>query len=131
MISKMRLKLWFVSGIFSFCILFGVGLSRLLSAQQAPSENNGLEDNLQRAYQINQYAELSKSGPERGENIYFDKCFVCHNHYVKGSPPLKDLFKYSSLYSGDPVDDQTVAAQIKNGSSGMPGFGHSLNDKDI
>jgi len=35
------------------------------------------------------------------------------------------------LRNGDPVSDESIAAQIKNGSIGMPGFGHGLSDSDI
>ena len=113
------------------CLLSLVPLAGLSSAQQVASQNNGPVDDLQRAYQMDQYAELAKSGPARGENIYFYKCFYCHNHYAKGGPALENLFKHPELYSGDPVNDPTVAALIKNGSSGMPGFGYSLSDRDI
>src|SRR6266853_2449159 len=116
---------------FLIYLLSVVGLARLSSAQQVASQNYGSVDDLQRSYQMDHYTELAKSGPGRGENIYFYKCFYCHNHYAKGGPALENLFKHPGLYSGDPVNDQTVAALIKNGSPGMPGFGYSLSDGDI
>jgi streptogramin lyase/mono/diheme cytochrome c family protein len=130
--SEMRSKKTGLAGsILSICVFLFVGMARLSSAQQIASQNEGPSGDLQRAYQMDQYTELAKSGPERGENIYFYKCFYCHNHYAKGGPALENLFKHPQLYSGDPVNDQTVAALIKNGSSGMPGFGYSLSDGDL
>ncbi|MBZ5642247.1 MAG: c-type cytochrome [Acidobacteriia bacterium] len=115
----------------SICLLSVVGLARLSSAQRVADGNNRPTDDLQRSLQMNRYMELATSGPARGENIYFYKCFVCHNQYAKGGPALENLFKRSQLYSGDLVNDRTVAAQIKNGSLGMPGFGYGLSDRDI
>ena len=132
MMSKLHWKKTHLAGgILSIVVLLVAGLTRLSSAQQVASQNIGPVDDLQRSYQMDRYTELAKSGPARGENIYFYKCFVCHNHYAKGGPALENLFRHPHLNSGDSVNDQTVTAQIKKGSSGMPGFGYSLSDGDI
>src|ERR1700686_916353 len=88
-------------------------------------------DDLQRSRRLDTYTILADSGASRGENIYFYKCWMCHNQYAKSAPLLKDLFKHESLSSGDPVNDENVAAKNKGGGAGMPPFRTSLSDADI
>jgi streptogramin lyase len=80
---------------------------------------------------MDRYAEVAEQGPARGENIYFYKCFVCHNHYAKGGPSLTGLFQRPQLSIGGPLNDQTVRALIKSGTATMPGFAYSLSDADV
>jgi virginiamycin B lyase len=100
-------------------------------AQQSSGSIDSSINDLQRSYQMDRYAELAERGSARGENIYFYKCFVCHNHYAKGGPSLTELFHHAQLTTGGPVNDQTVTTLINNGTSAMPGFGHSLNSADV
>jgi mono/diheme cytochrome c family protein len=88
-------------------------------------------DPLQWSYRIDRYKLAGDSGAARGEIIYYYKCWMCHNQYTKGAPCLKDLYQHSTLESGQPVGDDTVAAQIKNGGPGMPAFHTSLTDADV
>lgn len=94
----------------------------------APDTTN---DDLQRSRRLDTYTILADSGPSRGENIYFYKCWMCHNQYTKSAPLLKDLFQHDSLSSGDPVTDDNVTAKIKEGGAGMPAFRTSLSDADV
>ena len=88
-------------------------------------------DDLQRSLRLDTYRILADSGAARGENIYFYKCWMCHNQYTKGAPLLKNLFQRENLTSGDPVNDDNVNAKIKEGGAGMPSFRTSLSDADI
>jgi len=93
-------------------------------------------DENQRSAQVFYTQRFAKSGWQRGEEIYYMKCWICHNDYTikaeKGAAPtLRGMFKRESLWNGDPVNDQTVIKQIKDGSPRMPGFGYTLNDKDM
>src|SRR5579863_960321 len=88
-------------------------------------------DDLQRSRRLDTYTILADSGAARGENIYFYKCWMCHNQYTKSAPLLKDLFQRDTLSSGDPVNDDNVTAKIKEGGPGMPAFRTSLSDADI
>ena len=88
-------------------------------------------DDLQRSRRLDTYTIVADSGPVRGENIYFFKCWMCHNQYTKTAPSLKNLFDRQKLLSGEPLNDDTVTAKIKNGSYGMPAFRTSLSDADI
>jgi streptogramin lyase len=89
-------------------------------------------DDLQRTYQIDRYNELAKSGPVRGETLYFYKCWACHNALAQDTGPhLKGIFGRPRLMSGEPITEETVVAKIKNGGPRMPGFEHSLTDADM
>ena len=69
---------------------------------------------------------MAASGPLRGENIYFYKCWMCHNKYAKGGPYLKDLFQQENLVNGEPVSEESVTQFIKEGAAGMPSFKTTL-----
>ena len=93
-------------------------------------------DEHQRSAQVFYMQRFAKSGWQRGEEIYYMKCWICHNDYTikaeKGAAPtLRGLYKREGLWNGDPVDDGTVTKQIKDGSTRMPGFRFTLNDKDM
>ncbi len=99
-----------------------------LAAPQNEQATQTARDDLQLSYRMDNYLLLASTGPERGENIYKYKCWVCHHQYQKDGPDLKDLFQRSTLAS---VSEASVTAQIKNGGPGMPSFGTTMTDKDI
>src|SRR6202158_2169750 len=109
----------------------------LRAAQAAPPQSPAASgkgapaDNLQRAHRLDTYTLLADSAASRGENIYFFKCWMCHNKYAKTGPYLKSLYQHESMMSGDPVNDQNVIAKIKEGGPGMPAFQTTLSDSDI
>lgn len=94
-------------------------------------------DPYQRSGLIYYHKLMGQSGVERGQHIYYLKCWMCHNEYAfesdpKGhAPDLKNMYKRPSLMSGQPVNDETVAAKIRDGGPGMPAYRHTLNDKDM
>lgn len=88
-------------------------------------------DELIRALQYYRYKRVAASGPERGRELYYFKCWQCHNEFQKTAPQLKGLFERPNLVTGPPVNDTTVANQIKNGSPGMPSFRFELSDADV
>ena len=81
-------------------------------------------DDLQRSYRTDHYLEVAESGVDRGENIYWHKCWACHNKYQQAAPTLEGLFKQPALITGVPVNEENVAAHIKKGGPGMPSFRH-------
>ena len=104
------------------------------SAAARPDSGNSAMT-LQRSVKIFNYKTTAERGPLRGEEIYYYKCWMCHNSYTiklgTGAVPLKDIFKRPRLISGQPVNDQTVSEKIKNGGPAMPAFRSTLNDTDI
>ena len=114
----------------------------LAFAQTSESQSQAAEakevpiDEYSRSAQVYYMQRMGKGGWERGQEIYYQKCWICHNDYTiqeepTGAPTLRDLYKRPKLRSGQPVNDQTVTAQIRNGSVRMPSYGPVLNDKDL
>jgi streptogramin lyase/mono/diheme cytochrome c family protein len=88
-------------------------------------------DDLQRSYRTDHYLEVAESGADRGENIYWHKCWACHNKYQQAAPTLEGLFQQPALITGVPVNEENVAAHIKKGGPGMPSFGTTLSNSDV
>ena len=89
------------------------------------------KDYNQRALEIYEFKKAAKSGPERGEEIYYYKCWYCHNEYAKGAPRLDELQKRGKLISGVPVNKATVTEKIRNGGPAMPAYRATLSDGDL
>ena len=109
-------------------------------SQAAAGKDNPAYYELQRSTQIDRYHVVAMSGVGRGENLYFYKCWMCHNDYTIESNygdkapflHLKDLFQREKLTTnGKPVNDETITEKIKNGGPGMPSFHTTMSDADI
>ena len=120
----------------------GAGIGRKAAAQSSSSsapataESGAAALKLQRSVAVYNFKTTAEKGPLRGQEIYYFKCWICHNSYTikggTGAVPLKDLFKRPKLViTGEPVSDQTVAEKIKNGSPKMPAYRYTLSDADI
>ena len=78
-----------------------------------------------------------ESGWQRGQEIYFMRCWMCHNEYTiaadpVAAPSLRDLYTRATLATGQPVSDQTVAAHVRDGSAGMPAYTPAvISDADM
>ncbi|HWF38952.1 MAG TPA: carboxypeptidase regulatory-like domain-containing protein [Candidatus Acidoferrales bacterium] len=125
----------YTSIVVSICFIAGLFISMgreavgSANASALPVESGSaslqVEHELQRSYLIDHYEEVAESGPERGENIYFHKCWVCHNQYYKAAPHLTAV-----MQAGGP-DEDTLTNTIRDGNSGMPSFKTTLSDSDI
>jgi streptogramin lyase/cytochrome c5 len=118
----------------AIALLVAGNMSRTQASPKQPDSaapNVMHSDDLQRSARHDTYRVIADSGAGRGENIYFYKCWMCHNKYAKTGPYLKELFKHEQLMSGDPVTEENVAAKIREGGPGMPAFGTTLKDSDI
>src|ERR1700694_4088342 len=125
-----------VAAVFAIGTIFYETSLAIWNAQaQAPAPQPASPNKLQRSVETFGYNVAGKSGATRGEVIYYYKCWNCHNDYTRAAgspaPALKDVFKRTMLVTGDPVNDDTVAKQIRNGSPQMPAFGTALKDADI
>src|ERR1700722_17076602 len=135
--NRIHIRVLFYAAIMIACAFLLAGNARRSQAappqsQAVPGSANVLHtDVYQRSARLDTYKVIAESGAGRGENIYFYKCWMCHNQYAKTGPYLKELFKHSQLMSGDPVTEQNVATVIKQGLPGMPAFGTTLKDADV
>jgi mono/diheme cytochrome c family protein len=101
-------------------------------AIQAPAQKPPQKDEHQRSYEIFTYSTSAKSGPQRGEELYYIKCWFCHNQYAKTGPQLKELYKRGTFtMSGDSITDQAIADKIRKGGPAMPSYVNTIKDADI
>src|ERR1700722_16062174 len=104
--------------------------ARQPGAQAQPAEP--AKDYNQRALEIYEFRKAAQSGPARGQEIYYYKCGMAPNERAEAGPPsLVALFKRATLVTGDPVNDETVKNQIRNGSANMGPYKYVLNDADL
>src|SRR5438067_7259005 len=119
-----------------------IALSMLIgaaSAQQqsreAPARTEPVpppKDYNQRALEIYEFRKAARTGPARGQEIYYYKCWMCHNEFAQGGgPALAGLFKRTTLVNGEALSDDAVKKQIRNGSPNMPAYGHVLSEADL
>jgi mono/diheme cytochrome c family protein len=115
-------------------ILAARGIGHEAAAQEAASAGAGpapVRDNYQRSLETYEFKKAAASGPERGREIFYYKCWFCHNEYTKQAPQLTGLFKRETLLSGLPVNDDTVKDRIRNGGAGMAAYKYTLNEADL
>jgi mono/diheme cytochrome c family protein len=104
------------------------------SAQQPGNvqEPKGIaKDYDQRALEIYEFRKAAASGPERGREIFYYKCWFCHNEFTKDIPKLTGLYRHAALINGEPVNDDTVKNQIRNGSANMAAYKYALSEADL
>jgi mono/diheme cytochrome c family protein len=121
-------KTWIIAGAM-LVVLVAAGWGGRASAQQeskAPAK-----DYNQRALEIYEFKKAAQSGAERGQEIFYYKCWFCHNEFTKDIPKLTGLYKHERLVSGEPVNDETVKNQIRNGSANMAAYKYTLNEADL
>ena len=118
-------------------VVYGGGAAAQTSSSPAIADaGRGVyTDHLQRSTRAFTFQQAAPEGAARGQEIYYYKCWMCHNSYtaVAGSPGplLEDLYDRSTMMSGKPVNDANVAEKIRNGGPLMPGYRYSLSDADI
>lgn len=68
------------------------------------------------------------SGSQRGQELYYMKCWICHSEYViaadpSPAPSLRDVAKR--------LTDEQITSYIRNGTSRMPAYRYQLTEADI
>ena len=117
--------------------LAGQGIREEAAAQEPaspgakPESSAPIRDNYQRSLETYEFKKAAGSGPERGREIFYYKCWFCHNEYTKQAPQLTGLFKRETLLSGLPVNDDTVKDRIRNGGAGMAAYKYTLSEADL
>jgi mono/diheme cytochrome c family protein len=100
-------------------------------APRVVAQEPAAKDYNQRSLEIFEFRKAAKSGPERGGEIYYYKCWFCHNEFTKDIPKLEGLFTRATLLSGQPVNEANVKDKIRSGGPGMPAYRSVLNDADL
>jgi len=118
-------------------ILAAHGIASEAGAQQASAPGGGtpssapIRDPYQRSLETYEFKKAAASGPERGREIFYYKCWFCHNEYTKNAPQLTGLFQRETLLSGLPVTNDTVKDRIRNGGAGMAAYKYTLSEADL
>jgi mono/diheme cytochrome c family protein len=102
-------------------------------AQEAPGAppKSVAKDYYQRSLETYEFRRAAPSGPERGREIYYYKCWFCHNEFTKNAPQLTGLYGRGTLLSGLPVNDDNVKDRIRNGGDGMAAYKDTLSEGDL
>jgi len=100
-------------------------------AQQPGGAASSTPDPYQRSFQVYRFKRAAGSGPERGQEIFYYKCWFCHNEFTKDIPKLTGLYQRAALISGEPMSDAAVKDKIRNGGPGMAAYKYTLNDADL
>jgi mono/diheme cytochrome c family protein len=123
---------WILTGaMIALMLLAASAISRRASAQEAAPQPAPAKDSYQRSLAIYEFRKAAPSGPDRGQEIFYYKCWFCHNEFTKDIPKLTGLFQHPALLSGQPVNDETVKDKIRNGGPGMAAYKHTLSDLDL
>ena len=97
----------------------------------APEPRAPAKDPYQRSLQVYEFRKAAQSGPDRGQEIFYYKCWFCHNEFTKDIPKLTGLYQHAALISGEPVTDDTVKEKIRNGGPGMAAYKYALSESDL
>jgi mono/diheme cytochrome c family protein len=108
-----------------------VFLSPALAQQAASKQQSAVKDYYQRSLETYEFRKAAQSGPERGREIFYYKCWFCHNEFTKNAPQLTGLYQRGALLSGLPVNDDTVKDRIRNGGAGMAAYKYTLSEADL
>src|SRR5579863_1500875 len=98
---------------------------------QAPAPAPPFADPYQRSVAIYNFRKAATSGPDRGREIFYYKCWFCHNEFAEGAPPLKGVFQRKKLLSGRPTTEDGIKDEIRNGGAGMAAYKYTLNEADL
>ena len=84
-----------------------------------------------RALKIYEFKKGGDSGAERGREIFYYKCWFCHNDLAEGAPKLVGVYQRGTLVTGRSATDEGIKEQIREGSPGMASYKYTLSEQDI
>ena len=103
------------------------------TAAQPQAPEPQVTDEYQRSIAIYQFKKAAASGPERGREIFYYKCWFCHNEFAgpQSAPNLATVFQRKQLLSGRPTTEDGIKDEIREGGAGMAAYKYTLNDADL
>lgn len=101
------------------------------AAAAQPAADAPPADYYQRSLEIYEFKRSAASGAERGKEIYYYKCWFCHNDFAEGAPKLVGVYQRGTLVTGRPATDEGIKEQIREGSPGMASYKYTLSERDI
>ena len=90
-------------------------------------------DEYQRSIAIYNFKKAAQSGPDRGREIFYYKCWFCHNEFAgpQSAPNLANVFQRKQLLSGRPTTEDGIKEEIRNGGAGMAAYKYTLSEADL
>ena len=90
-------------------------------------------DAYQRSLKIYEFRKAADSGADRGREIFYYKCWFCHNEFAgpQSAPALVGVYQRKQLLSGRPTTDDGIKDEIRNGGAGMAAYKYTLTDADL
>jgi len=90
-------------------------------------------DYYQRSLEIYEFRKAARSGAERGREIFYYKCWFCHNEFAgpQSAPNLATVFQRKQLLSGRPTTEDGIKEEIREGGAGMAAYKYTLSDADL
>jgi hypothetical protein len=116
---------------FAHPILAGLAVALAWDAGLARAQETPAKDYLQRSLEIYEFRKAANSGADRGKEIFYYKCWFCHNEFTKDIPKLEGLYTHPAMLSGVPVNDANVKEKLRTGGPGMPAYRFALTDADL
>jgi mono/diheme cytochrome c family protein len=101
------------------------------AALPVPDAGAPPSDPYQLSLAIFEFKRGAESGVERGKEIYYYKCWFCHNDFAEGAPKLTGVYQRPQLVTGRPATDDGIKEQIREGSAGMAAYKYTLSEADI
>lgn len=101
------------------------------AAPPPPAETPTSRDPYQRSLAIFEFKKAAVSGADRGREIFYYKCWFCHNEWADGAPKLTDVYQRKQLLSGRPTTDAGIKDEIREGGAGMAAYKYVLSDADL
>lgn len=114
--------------------LAGIWTSSAVAAQgmAKPAAAEPEVDEYDRVAQLWYRQRIAKSGPERGREIAYMSCWMCHNEYTIAADPKNHAPSLTNLFKNTAVTDELVMAKIRSGGLRMPAYPPSLlTDQDL
>jgi cytochrome c5 len=99
--------------------------------QQGAESKAPARDPYQKSLRVYEFKKAAESGTERGREVFYYKCWFCHNEFTKDIPKLPGLFQRTTLISGEPVNEDTVKNKIRSGGPGMAAYKYALSESDL
>ena len=96
-----------------------------------PAETPAARDPYQRSLAIFEFKKAAVGGPDRGREIFYYKCWFCHNEWADGAPKLTGVYQRKQLLSGRPATDDGIKDEIREGGAGMAAYKYVLSEADL
>ena len=129
-----------IAAVVAVVVLIGRRPAEVASDNPVPAPQRAVQtsppeppfaDPYQRSVAIYSFHKAANSGPDRGREIFYYKCWFCHNEFAQGAPPLKGVFQRNKLLSGRPANEDGIKDEIRNGGAGMAAYKYVLTDADL